>query len=207
MPDPHRNLFEGFTALLQSTACPYARLATTRFVPVPYSPKSPDFLIMFRKRQPWLADPGTDALIVAIHFSELGKTIDDHARLFRRLLNLVSDHEIAGNILTPGWQLQIHRTRVFATLFSPLYPARNPRSIQKGTYGYVMLQPEHSFHKLLPRNRLEEHQRVHIKHTIREAFDRSGKPYDALDRQPPTEAQKYVKPLHLGDPMIEWWKY
>jgi hypothetical protein len=206
MSDSFHDLFDGFTELVESTACPYARLADIHFIPVAYASGATDFLETFRMYQSRLGEPKTDAVIVAIGLSELGESIDEHARTFRQLLQLLSGPSMSSDVLKPGWQLQIHQTRVFATMFSPIYPADNPRAISNGRYGYVMLQPEHSFHRLLPRDRLEPGQRMHIKSSIRDAFDRAGMPYDALDRDPPTEAQKYVKPLHIGDSMIEWWK-
>jgi hypothetical protein len=41
---------------------------------------------------------------------------------------------------------------------------------------------------------------------IRQDFVRAGKEYDINIVANSSEASKYVKPLNLGDPAVEWWK-
>lgn len=198
-------MFYGFTDLIETTHCPYAPRAGIKLIPRCYEDGSADFVEVFQANLHWLKDPVTDAVVIAIEQSELGSCLFEQSRTFRTVLELVSGTRDFGGVLTPGWQLEIAGTRVFATFFSPIYPENNPRAVRGGGFGYVMLQPEHSFHRLLPREKLDSAKRETIKGSIRRAFCAAGSAYDPLDTVPATEAQKYVKPLCIGDPIVAWW--
>lgn len=199
------HLFRGFTKLVATTQCPYAPRARVKLIPLDYSEDSTEFLDVFQTNQHWLEEPDTDAVVIAIRQSQLGLDLPEQAKTFRTILQLISGARDFEDALSPGWQLDIAGTRTFATLFSPIYPTSNPRAVISGGFGYVMLQPEHSFHRLLPREKLDPGKRAAIKDSIRRAFGNAGKPYDPLDTVPATEAQKYVKPLRLHNPVVAWW--
>jgi hypothetical protein len=202
---PAAQIFQGFTELVETTQCPYAPRARIRLIPQRYVAGSTEFVDAFRANQHWLAESGTDAVVIAIETEELGVDLIQQAETIRTLLEIVSGTRFSEDVLSPGWQLEIAGTRTFATLFSPIYPEDNPRSVIDEGFGYVMLQPEHSFHRLLPRGKLDPGRRAAIKDSIRRAFRNAGKDYDPLDTVPATEAQKYVKPLHMDDPIVSWW--
>lgn len=70
----------------------------------------------------------------------------------------------------------------------------------------MFFQPEASFDNFMPYS--EHDQRTqHQKVAIRKTFVRADKEYDTTIVADSSEVAKYVKPLNLGDPVVEWWKH
>lgn len=90
-PEPSlADIFQGFDGLVESTHCPYAPRARTRFVPVAYALGSAPFLDAFRSNEHWLSEPDTDAVVIAIRDDELCSGLAEQAKTFRVVLELIS---------------------------------------------------------------------------------------------------------------------
>ena len=109
------------------------------------------------------------------------------------------------NIEDPGWQLTIAGQRLFTIVFSSLYPADNPRHIDRADMTFVFFQPVQSFSARIPYEK-DSPEFKRLKANIRTRFTRAGREYDGKINDDPREAAKYLSPQHLGMTAVEWWK-
>ena len=81
-----------------------------------------------------------------------GPNIGDMSALSRHFARVLAclaardpqpNNSFAREVLTPDWQFSFRGTRLFISVFSPLYQASHSRHSEQGTF--VMLQPESSF--------------------------------------------------------------
>ncbi len=199
---------------------PITRNTKCTFAPVAHLWGSPDWIEALSLREnvrlivPHLvrftkcAQPeGIDGFI--IDFSEPSTTfnIPALARNFRELLHELADQDptvnrsFRGTVDKVGWQFTFNGTRLFISVFSPLYLPTHSRHSPSDTF--VMLQPETSFDHYSVGSAYP--QSPDIKQRIRSAFDDNGiwYPHELIDTR--MEAQLYLLPRQEGDSETEWW--
>lgn len=105
-----------------------------------------------------------------------------------------------------GWQFTFGGVRMFLATFASFYDVNNARHSPVSNSVFLFLQPELSFDRFMP---YSEHdpRTQQLKAAIRSGFARAGVSYDQKIVESSSETLKYVKPLNLGDPSVEWWKY
>jgi hypothetical protein len=132
------------------------------------------------------------------------------SRTVNRTLRALAEHDPTGSdcfakrdVVAEDWQFSFNGTRFFITTFAPFYGPGHSRYSGRKDSAFIYFQPEYSFdhHGISVANP----DRERLKERVRCAFEESGVGYSiALVRQP-IEAYKYVKPLKVGDPPVEWW--
>lgn len=138
-----------------------------------------------------------------------GDTIAHLARTVRDVLNEVARVDddarasMAEPIGAPDWWFRFAGVELLLVTFAPCYPAAHPRA-SFGPSTFLLFQPHAVFARRRPPG--SEHFPVDVKRAIREAFDASGRGYDARLSASSIEALKFVKPLHASDPPVEWWR-
>lgn len=131
------------------------------------------------------------------------------ARYFARILTSLAARDprpndsFAQSVMQPGWQFSFHDTRLFVSVFSPLYMASHSRHSQRGTF--VMFQPETSFDAHQVGSKFPCSSK--IKERIRRDFIRSGVTYPSDQIEEKLEPRIYVLPRWKGDPEVAWWQY
>lgn len=109
------------------------------------------------------------------------------------------------DISANSWQFEFNGKRIFMILFAPFYSETSPRNSLSDDSAFIFMQPESSFHTHII-NPANSPQTIKLKDNIRESFAKSGKPYDLSIVTRESDAIKYIKPLNIGDPIVEWWK-
>lgn len=101
------------------------------------------------------------------------------------------------NILLPGWHFKFAGTEFFVAAFAPCYPETSARYAFGADGTVILLQPESSFKAQVLTKA--------VRQSIRDAYRNAGRPYDGGIIAGNLEAPRYVKPLRLEDPRVEWW--
>jgi hypothetical protein len=106
-------------------------------------------------------------------------------------------------IQDPRWWLTFNGHPLFLATFAACYGPASSRYSFGADRTYFFFQTLESFLRRHDRrtNRLPESARERI----REAFRGAGRPYDLAITLSPLEAERFVKPLRLGDPPVRWW--
>jgi YqcI/YcgG family len=141
--------------------------------------------------------------------ARLGSDLDRFCQTFNRILRILALHDPTGyncfeaDILGEDWQFSFNETRFFVTAFGSFYESNHSRFSGRNDSGFIYFQPEYSFdhHGISSSNP----DRERLKKRIRDGFALSGAPYDVGLIRQPIEAYKYVKPLRIGDPPVQWW--
>jgi hypothetical protein len=108
-------------------------------------------------------------------------------------------------VTVDGWQFSFQKIRMFLVVMSSVYPQTNSRYSPVPNSTFMFFQPEVAFDNFMPHSEHDPRTR-RLKTMIRQDFVRAGKEYDINIVASSSEASKYVKPLNLGDPVVEWWK-
>jgi FPC/CPF motif-containing protein YcgG len=140
--------------------------------------------------------------------SEYGDTVDTLATTVRIALSFLAEHDPAGphplsreRVNAPEWQFSFRGAPCFVIAIAPCYHVESSRYGFGSPSTFLFIQPQSSFTQLhVPRG---EHRKV--REFIRNAFATNGRPYDVRIAESPCEADKFVKPLTLGEPPVRWW--
>lgn len=138
-----------------------------------------------------------------------GGTLADLKRTVREALNALSDqdpaerHCMREDLTNPDWYFSFAMERLYLVTFAPCYQANSSRSTLGDPTTILVFQFHHSFERARPEGREEIVPK--IKEVIRERHNAAGCPYDVAISLDPREAFRFVKPLRLGDPPVEWW--
>ncbi|WP_157850932.1 YqcI/YcgG family protein [Mycolicibacterium obuense] len=147
-----------------------------------------------------------DGFVIAPQWLEPPSSLNEIALFFRNLLTALTRMDpgrstcMTSDPLGQQWQFEFSRTRLFITVFSPLYKLEHPRYAQ-GTY--ILFQPEFSFSHHQIGNGSK--QTLRIKAQIRAAFEKAGVEYhgELIDER--QEAKVYILPHEIGASPVPWW--
>ena len=218
-----------FETIQKETACPYAKAARLWGAP----PWNPDKTIednvsgivnpleKFVHLQRWEI---LDGFVIEIPDDHLVGDIKRLSRTLRSILkslNLLDSFKpnlFDREVKSSDWNFEFQGARMFLIVFSPLYDRESSRETYGEKSTFIMLQPQKSIWDKALRDderdeqEKEENRPVLVKifsrrfSNIRQRFADIGKPYDGPIMRAPYQAPRYIKPLRLGDPEIEWWK-
>ena len=142
------------------------------------------------------------ARTLAADLEMLSKTVN-------HVLRFLAKHDPTGHdcfvadVVAEDWQFSFNGTRFFITTFAPFYGSGHSRFSARQDSAFIYFQPEYSFdhHGVFAGNP----DRERLKERVRQAFANGGTEYSVILVKQPIEAYKYVKPLKVGDPPVEWW--
>jgi FPC/CPF motif-containing protein YcgG len=150
-----------------------------------------------------------DGFVCEFPDPKFGDTLDNLKRTVREVLNALSDQDPAGrhsmreDITKPEWFFSFAGERLYLVTFAPCYPADSSRRTLGDPTTYLVFQLHHSFERARPEGGEEIVPK--IKEVIRARHSAAGCPYDVAISLDPREAYRFVKPLKLGEPSVEWW--
>lgn len=137
----------------------------------------------------------SDGYIISIN-----KTINSIAELassFKTLMCYLNDGSISLKIEDDNWRFTFGDEIFFVIVMSSIYKPNSTRWVPEGHY--ILFQPEHSFHKYIPRESREV-----VSRSIRKVFSKHGCNYETIITNA-IESQKYIFPLNQDDQLISWW--
>jgi hypothetical protein len=204
----------GFQRIRNRTHCVYARSSRIWFPPkwqraatleeyVDLAvPSMLRFLDIGRQRQ-------LDGWVLEVP-DAFGRTLDELARSTSRILTRLCRHDADARLSMlrdPGrreWQFVMRGTHLYVLAFASCYPRDSSRYAFDVGSTMLLFQPEHAFDRRIPEG--EERIPTEVRERIRRDFAAHGRPYDLRITLASREAWRYVKPLRLGDPPVEWWE-
>jgi len=141
--------------------------------------------------------------VIELPDARFGSSIAQLSETVRRILGFLSERNPGQSpsleVHQPGWNFMFQGSRCFVSSIAPCYGPDSSRYGFGATSTFVFLQLHSSFaHFRVPSG---EHRNVRL--LIRAAYARNGRAYDG---NAPCEAEKFVKPLALGDPPVRWWQ-
>ena len=212
-PSTGRSL-SSFRRIQTGTVCPFAPAAKLWGAP-DWAPKEDvaanvaRFLPVMLRFCGLLKWEMLDGIVVEISDPSLYSDIDVLARNFKAFLVALSSHDptgadpFASEVRSEEWQFEFCGIRLFVIVFSPIYGIDSTRETYGERSTFVFLQPEQSFESLkIPRDAEAPVKREQI----RELFAAVGKSYDCYIVKQPFEASRYLKPLHVDEAEVAWWK-
>jgi len=145
-----------------------------------------------------------DGYVIEIVGKDYGCSVVQLGDTLRRALTALSNLDpsfefcMSGNICKPNWGFAFNMNRFFVTSFAPCYDQRCSRYGFGATTSFILFQPEFSFsyHDVPPMAEQNT-----IRHKIRKAFDKSGRPYKVFRLM----VQEYLKTNLLDEELPEWW--
>jgi hypothetical protein len=152
-----------------------------------------------------------DGFIFEVSGDNSPMNLQDLSSLLKRVLLKLNELDpkkddcMSKDISAPGWQFVFNGQRIFMITFGSFYSEDSPRYSMNKDSTFIFMQPESSFHLHII-NPAKSPQTLKLKEKIRSAFVEGGKPYNTEIVDSPSDAIKYIKPLHKNDSHIEWWK-
>jgi hypothetical protein len=152
-----------------------------------------------------------DGFVIGVNGESSPKTRQELSLFVCRTLNELTIHSrgyplTQKEVSTDGWQFFFRGIRMFLVVMSSVYLKTNSRYSPVPDSTFMFFQPETSFDNFMPHSE-HDPRTQRQKAAIRNAFVRAGKEYDTAIVTSTSEVSKYVKPLNLGDAVVEWWKY
>lgn len=144
---------------------------------------------------------GPNFLRLDAYVVKLGVKIDsvnDLVEHFKKLMYYLNDNLGTDNELeVPNWRFIFNNTSFFVIVMSDIYTRDSTRWYPDGHV--ILFQPEHSFHRQIPRSK-----RKAVITSIRKIFAKQGADYSEIVEDA-LEPQKYIFPLTKNDELINWW--
>jgi len=201
-----------FSAIKQNIECPFAKRSRLWGSPEWDSAKSLEenveaFGDSLSKFVNIAISEGLDGYVIAAP-EVYGRSIEDLSVFTKKILIKLNSMSpilptMNQNFEDPNWRFSYGGTSFFVTTFAPCYPKSNSRYAWGTGCTFILLQPEHSFDSA----NIPKGHGAAIRDVIRMAFKRNDRAYyDPKIIDAASEAIKYVKPLKLGSPPVEWWK-
>lgn len=211
MPNPES--LKNFRAIVQSTACPFASKALLWGAPAWESSESFEGNVARLARhfdhfvEAAAVEP-LDGFVVEVAEPFACGTMRQVAGSLAACLELLvtldlrRNQSFVGQFVRPGWQFEYANTRLFVSVFSPLYTPSHQRFSPRGTY--IMFQPEASFRHHKVGGPYRNARRV--KEQVRRDFTARGFEYmtHLIDKR--VEAPIYLLPRFPDDRDAEWWR-
>ncbi|UZJ63189.1 YqcI/YcgG family protein [Sphingobacterium sp. KU25419] len=91
------------------------------------------------------------------------QSLADLSKILQKLLFTINPSIKSENILKEGWRFTFAGSPFFIVVMSSIYPEKHCRNIPQSST--ILFQPEHSFHRFIPRERRKE-----IATSIRKVF-------------------------------------
>lgn len=151
-----------------------------------------------------------DGFVIELPEPRFGTTVDALAQTTHAVLKFLSDHDpadghtMAAEIETVSWCFCFGGELFFVNTFGPCYPAEHSRYAFGADASYVLLQPRHSFGRVLRPG--ETVLPAVVRERIRRDYDRHDRGYDPHISSNPCEAWRVVRPLGADDPVVRWWE-
>jgi len=214
-----------FEVIQKKTACPYAKAARLWGGPSWDRDQNIDYnvrkIVIHLERFVYLQRWETlDGFVIGISDDRLVGNVEDLSKTLRLILRKLNELDrfkaslFDREVKSKEWHFEFMGTLMFLIVFSPLYDHESPRETYGEKSTFIMVQPQQSFvdNKALRDRERSENRSVLVETfsqrfaNIRKRFAEVGKPYDSPIMAAPFEAPRYLKPLKVGDPEIEWWK-
>lgn len=148
---------------------------------------------------------GLDVFAIALP-DRLGATVEvlasTTAQLLNRLAELGTEQPLSAEVVqNPNWQFSFAGESFFVTTHAACYPPNHSRHHYGCGRTVFAFHPEHSFDS--PRFNVNG---PPIHDLVRTLFREGGQPYDvSAAMRSGLEAARYVKPIDLDAPVVEWW--
>jgi len=205
---------ECFARVIASTQCPFAKkgqlhYGSTWTSQIEFSEQARIWtreMAKFTKLVP-LTNP--DGFVIGVLGKQTPGTLHELSHFVCHTLNDLTIQS-RGSPLTKkevtadGWQFSLQEIRMFLVVMSSVYPQTNSRYSPVPNSAFMFFQPEVAFDNFIPHSE-HDPRTQRLKVVIRQDFIRAGKEYDIRITASSSEVSKYVKPLNLGDPIVEWW--
>jgi hypothetical protein len=142
--------------------------------------------------------------------AEYGTTVGRLAETTRNVVDLLAASPCARwrpcrSPRHPGWHLRFARHRYFVLTMGTCYPREHSRHSFGAAATFILLQPEAAFDRVV---RPQDGGLIPpaVRSTIREQYHSNGQTYDIAITESPIEAERFVKPLVIGDDPVHWWE-
>jgi hypothetical protein len=151
-----------------------------------------------------------DGFVIELADRRFGADVPSLARSTHAVLRHLSDHDPAGEhpldaeIETVSWCFSFGAEPIFVNTFAPCYPPAHSRYAFGSQSTYILLQPRHSFGRVLRPG--ETVLPPAVRQRIRDAYAGHDRGYDPHISSNPYEAWRIVRPLGSGDPEVRWWE-
>lgn len=209
---PH--LQSRFERIIRRTACPYAAGALIRYAPKWIANLSPEQNTV--RYQPDLdrfietgARDALDMFVIEVRGVDDIHSLEGFSEILYRVLftfHNLDPHRtgaLTDGITTLDWDFVYRGVRFFIPTFAPFYDTQHPRYSHHAPSAFIVLQPDHCFTRRgICRN---SPSRELTAQGIRDAFAERGSPYDVHLVSGSPKAERYIKPLKVGDPPVRWW--
>jgi hypothetical protein len=202
-----------FEDLRRSTKCPFAHMARLIGASLTGPGNLDRRIIRLVPRLIRMTNEGRekrlDGFILRIPARSLAADLEMLSKTVNHVLRFLAKHDPTGcdcfvaDVVAEDWQFSFNGTRFFITTFAPFYGTGHSRFSARQDSAFIYFQPEYSFdhHGVFAGNP----DRERLKERVRQAFANGGTEYSVILVKQPIEAYKYVKPLKVGDPPVEWW--
>ncbi|UGQ15272.1 YqcI/YcgG family protein [Yinghuangia sp. ASG 101] len=150
-----------------------------------------------------------DGFVIELAGPRFGRDVPSLARSTHAVLRHLSDHDPAGErsldreIETLPWCFAFGGEPMFVNTFAPCYPPAHSRHAFGAEHTYVVLQPRHSFGRVLRPG--ETVLPPAVRERIRADYARHDRAYDPRISSHPHEAWRVVRPL-AGTRPVRWWE-
>jgi len=219
MPDEplrhaHRSSLEAFESIRSASQCLFA--STSRLLGCPVASPGASAAQLVALLAPAMAELCAqpqpyriEGVVAEITEHERGATLGRLARtVYEVLFGLAGRDKDARACLeepigAPDWWFRFAGVELLLVTFAPCYGPSHPRC-SFGPSTFLLFQPHAVFARRRPAG--SENFPVGTKQAIRRAFEHAGRPYDAQLSASAVESHKFVKPLRVGDPPVEWWR-
>jgi hypothetical protein len=150
-----------------------------------------------------------DGLVLELpgHF---GEAIETLGRTTLDVLEYLSANDPLGvgcmqkTVEDSTWWFSFEGEKLFILTFGPCYPITNSRYGFQADHTYLVFQPIHAFSRHLPDGEIQKSRRS--REEIRRRYANAGRPYDLAITLSPYEVHRYVKPIRVGQPPVNWWR-
>jgi hypothetical protein len=155
------------------------------------------------------ADFKIDSLVFEFP-GDFGDPVEKLGRTTLQVLDYLSANDPLGaacmekNLEDSTWWFSFAGEKLFILTFGPCYPTTNSRYGFQTSHAYLVFQPIHAFSRHLPDGDLQKSRRS--REEIRRRYTSAGRAYDLTITLSPYEIYRYVKPVHLGEPPVNWWR-
>jgi YqcI/YcgG family len=205
-----------FTDVIVSTQCPFAKkgrvhYGTTLIGQIEFTQQTKIWTQEMNSFIELVPVINPDGFVIGVHGEQSPKSLQELAHFVSNTLNELTIHSRGrplqqNEVCAEGWQFSFCEIRMFLVVMSSVYPQTNSRYSPVPDSTFMFFQPEASFDNFMPHSEYDTRTQ-RLKLVIRQDFVRAGKEYDVTIVTSSSEVSKYVKPLNLGDSVVEWWKY
>jgi len=151
-----------------------------------------------------------DGFVFEIPGRDFNRNVHTFGDAVRRICFTINPHAMTRSYIDKkGWYFEIGKESIFLTTFSSCYNSNSSRYTYGVNSGFLLLQPEFSFAWKdigfdTATTNWDDPQTMRDK--IRVEFKKNGQEYEIPNTIHYPASHHVVKPMNLGDPVVEWWK-